>query len=138
MSEFHSHLQTWGLLYHLTPRRLSTEWSIATFSPPWNNLILVRAFMSWIKVLYTSHLASVCTNMQRFDHFLFSVARARLACLPPCCLRSQLNHIQFEVLVRLRYSKEILFKLYPDSTSEACSRCSQIPCNLMHMLWSCS
>lgn len=51
---------------------------------------------------------------------------------------ARLSVIQFKVLFRLHYSKDKLFKLYPDTTTEACDRCSQTPCNLTHMFWTCS
>lgn len=51
---------------------------------------------------------------------------------------ARLSVIQFKVLFRLHYSRDKLFKLFPDRVSEACDRCSQIPCNLSHMFWSCS
>ena len=51
---------------------------------------------------------------------------------------ARLSVIQFKVLFRLHYSKDKLFKLYPDKTSETCDRCSRTPCNLTHMFWTCS
>ncbi len=51
---------------------------------------------------------------------------------------ARLSVIQFKVLFRLHYSRNKLFRLYPDRTTEACNRCFQMPCNLMHMFWTCS
>lgn len=51
---------------------------------------------------------------------------------------ARLSLIQFKVLFRLHYNRDKLFKLYPDKTTEACTKCSQTPCNLTHMFWSCS
>lgn len=50
---------------------------------------------------------------------------------------ARLSLIQFKVYFRLHYSKDKLSKLYPDKVTEACNRCSQSPCNLTHMFWSC-
>lgn len=50
---------------------------------------------------------------------------------------ARLSLIQFKVLHRLHYSKEKLSKLYPDKLDNKCNRCSQTPCNLTHMFWSC-
>ena len=51
---------------------------------------------------------------------------------------ARLSLIQYKVLFRLHYSRDKLFKLYPDRTTVACDRCSQTPCNLTHMYWICS
>lgn len=50
---------------------------------------------------------------------------------------ARLSLIQFKIFHRLHYSKEKLSKLYPDKIDGKCNRCSQTPCNLTHMFWSC-
>lgn len=44
--------------------------------------------------------------------------------------------MQFKIVHRAHYSKSRLAKIYPNVT-ECCDRCSQAPCNLTHMFWSC-
>lgn len=51
---------------------------------------------------------------------------------------ARLSLIQFKVLFRLHYSKDKLSKISPDKTTDACDRCSQKPCNLTHMFWTCT
>lgn len=51
---------------------------------------------------------------------------------------ARLSLIQFKVLHRLHYSKHKLSKIFPKTIDETCGRCSQTPCNLTHMFWSCS
>lgn len=50
---------------------------------------------------------------------------------------ARLSLIQFKVLHRLHYSKAKLSRFYPDKHNDQCERCSQAPCNLAHMFWSC-
>ncbi|XDV36150.1 hypothetical protein PO909_005994 [Leuciscus waleckii] len=51
------------------------------------------------------------------------------------CARFSL--IQFKVVHRIHFSKARLAKIYPGGQDEGCNRCSQTPCDLTHMFWSC-
>lgn len=50
---------------------------------------------------------------------------------------ARLSLIQFKVLHRLHYSKAKLSRIFPDKYDDRCARCTQAPCNLTHMYWSC-
>ena len=50
---------------------------------------------------------------------------------------ARLSLIQFKVVHRIHNSKARIAKIYPGDTDDGCSRCSQTPCDLTRMFWSC-